>query len=228
VLGAAAEREIPVVPRRTPVVPGFQDDDDDEDEDTGNASVSARSPATPPAHTVDDESRYAPRPPAKRRIVRTLLVALAVLLVTAAGLGAGYAWTRTQYFVGAADGQVAIYTGLPEGIPGLPLSQVYEVQELPVASLPPYYQAQVNAGIEVSSLDAARATVEQLKQTAARCAQPTPAPTPYPSGKPTPKESASTSAKPTGTESATAGASGSGRPTPTLTPTPTALPGQGC
>ena len=63
--------------------------------------------------------------------------------MAAAGLGAGYAWTRTQYFVGAAGDQVAIYQGLPDGIPGLQLSQVYEVQDLPVASLPPYYQAQV-------------------------------------------------------------------------------------
>jgi serine/threonine protein phosphatase PrpC len=229
VLGAADEREIPVVPRRTPVVPGFQDDDDEEDDgeeddEASTASVATRSPGSPPVGTVDDESRYAPRPPAKRRIVRTLLVALVVLLVAAAGLGAGYAWTRTQYFVGASDGQVAIYSGLPDGIPGVPLSQVYEVQDLPVASLPPYYQAQVTAGIEVSSLDGARATVEQLKQAAARCAQPPPKPTPDPTVQPTPKESTSTRPKPTGSASATAAASA--RPTPT--PTPTALPGQGC
>ena len=98
--------------------------------------------------------------------------------MAAAGLGAGYAWTRTQYFVGAAGDQVAIYQGLPDGIPGLQLSQVYEVQDLPVASLPPYYQAQVTAGIEVASVDAARVTVEQLREMARRCAQPTPAPTP--------------------------------------------------
>ena len=102
--------------------------------------------------------------------------------------------------MGAADGQVAIYQGLPDGIPGLPLAQVYEVQPLPVASLPPYYQAQVNAGIEVSSLDAARATVEELKETAARCA-PSPSPSPKPSSTPktgsTPKQSDSATPKPT-------------------------------
>ena len=133
----------------------------------------------PPA-TRDDESRYTPGPPSKRPIVRTLLVGLAIVLVAAAGLGAGYAWTRTQYFVGAAGDQVAIYQGLPDGIPGLQLSQVYEVQDLPVASLPPYYQAQVAAGIEVASVDAARVTVEQLREMARRCAQPTPSPTPRP------------------------------------------------
>ena len=144
VLGAAAEREIPVVARRSPIVPGFGNDDVSDQHD-GEPSTSPKSATAPTRPTVDDdESRYAPGPPAKRRVIRTLLVGLAVLLITAAGLGAGYAWTRTQYFVGAADGQVAIYTGLPDSIPGLSLSQVYEVQQLPVASLPPYYQAQVD------------------------------------------------------------------------------------
>lgn len=232
VLGAAAEREIPVVPRHTPLAP--DDDDQDLEGSEETPATATRSPAAP-AGAADDESRYAPRPPAKGRLVRTLLVGLAVLLVVAAGLGAGYAWTRTQYFVGAADGQVAIYQGLPDGIPGLPLAQVYEVQPLPVASLPPYYQAQVNAGIEVSSLDAARATVEELKETAARCA-PSPSPSPKPSSTPktgsTPKQSDSATPKPTDSASPTS----AGSPTPgvtaqttlTPTPTPTPLPGQGC
>lgn len=189
-LGAAADREIPAAPRRTHVetgVLGFSGADDDSqfDQDRG-AHASAAVPPGTGEPTADDESRYAPRAPAKRRGLRTLLVGLAVLLVTAAGLGAGYAWTRTQYFVGADNAQVAIFQGLPDGIPGLPLSEVYEVQDLPVASLPPYYQAQVIAGIEVADLNAARATVDQLKREAARCARPplTPIPTPTPTGSP--------------------------------------------
>jgi protein phosphatase len=250
VLGAAAERDIPSVPRRSSLVPGLgpdEDDDDEEDENetpaNGAGTVEATGAKTPPA-TRDDESRYAPGPPSKRPIVRTLLVGLAILLVAAAGLGAGYAWTRTQYFVGAAGDQVAIYQGLPDGIPGLQLSQVYEVQDLPVASLPPYYQAQVTAGIEVASVDAARVTIEQLREMARRCAQPTPAPTPRPT--PTPKAPATP--EPTATSSTPAGGKPSGAaPTPTNTtsltitpppptsstaaptaPAPSPLPGQGC
>lgn len=233
-LGAAAIRDIPTVPRRAPGLPASDDDPDAEDLDEedldddrrtgaadGGSASAARSARTV---TADDESRYAPGPPAKRRVVKTLLVCLAVLLVTGAGLGAGYAWTRTQYFVGAADGQVAIYQGLPDGIPGLSLSQVYEVQELPVSTLPPYYQAQVATGIEVSSLAGARATVQQLQDAADRCAQPTPAPKPPPTETP----GASESALPGPTVPITPAPSPTSAPAPAPTPGQTAspLPGQ--
>jgi protein phosphatase len=236
VLGAAAERDIPSVPRRTSLVPGLptdeDDEDDDEEDDTPANGTEATVAKAPPA-TRDDESRYAPGPPARRPIVRTLLVGLAILLVAAAGLGAGYAWTRTQYFVGAAGEQVAIYQGLPDGIPGLQLAQVYEVQDLPVASLPPYYQAQVTAGIEVASVDAARVTVEQLREMARRCAQPTPSPRPSATPRTT------TTPKPTATPSTSTGGAPSGpaatpttsltlAPPSTATPAPSPLPGQGC
>ena len=248
VLGAAAERDIPSVPRRASLLPGLSSDVEDEDEDdeegdeddTPANGTAAKAPAT-----RDDESRYTPGPPSKRPIVRSLLVGLAILLVAAAGLGAGYAWTRTQYFVGAAGEQVAIYQGLPDGIPGLQLSQVYEVQDLPVASLPPYYQAQVTAGIEVASVDAARVTIEQLREMARRCAEPTPTPRPPATPKTTATPTTTATSKPTPTPSGSADrAPSGGAPTPTTsltlapsskpatpaptTPAPSPLPGQGC
>ena len=233
VLGAAAERDIPAVPRRSPLVPGPDASEEDEDDTPANGTEAATIPA--PTATRDDESRYSPGLPSRRPIIRTLLVGLAILLIAAAGLGAGYAWTRTQYFVGAAGDQVAIYQGLPDGIPGLRLAQVYEVQDLPVASLPPYYQAQVTTGIEVASVDAARVTIEELREMARRCTQPTPAPTPGPTtAKPSP--TTTTSGKPTGAASAPAPTtsitispppSTSATAAPT-TPMPSPLPGQGC
>ncbi len=230
VLGAAAERDIPSLPTRPAVVPGF-DRYDDEDLDDALPDPDAEAPAAAAA-THDDESRYAPGPPAKRRFVRTLLVGLAVLLVAGAGLGAGYAWTRTQFFVGAAGDQVAIFQGLPDGIPGLQLSSVYEVQDLPVASLPPYYQAEVAAGIEVAGVDAARVTIQQLREMARRCATPpTASPTPKPSGSATstPKSSATPRATPTPSTSSASSTLTSTPATPApTTPAPTPLPGQGC
>jgi serine/threonine protein phosphatase PrpC len=237
VLGAAAERDIPAVHRRSPLVPGPDRDDDEEDEDEESPSSGAEAAAaTGPSTPHDDESRYAPGPPSRRPIIRTLLVGLAILLVAAAGLGAGYAWTRTQYFVGAAGDQVAIYQGLPDGIPGLQLAQVYEVQDLPVASLPPYYQSQVTAGIEVASVDAARLTVEELREMARRCAQPTPAPVPSTTPKPTPTPTTTAGGKPSGGAStATPTTSMTIKPVPSTsataaptTPAPSPLPGQGC
>ena len=163
-------------------MPGLTSSVDDEDDEDGDDT-----PANGTEATVAKRARHArrrvpvhTRAAVQRPIVRSLLVGLAILLVAAAGLGAGYAWTRTQYFVGAAGDQVAIYQGLPDGIPGLQLSQVYEVQDLPVASCRPTTRTRSRAGIEVASVDAARVTVEQLSEMARRCAEPTPAPSPGP------------------------------------------------
>ena len=79
----------------------------------------------------DDESRYSPRPPHRRRAVRPLAALVAAALIAAAVLGGAYAWTRTQYFVGVAEDQVAIFRGLSDSLPGIKLSSVYEIQPLP-------------------------------------------------------------------------------------------------
>ena len=71
-----------------------------------------------PLVTVDDEARYTPLAPDRRRFIRPLVILLVVVLIAAAGLGSAYAWTRTQYFVGVSGDQVAIYQGLSDGVPG--------------------------------------------------------------------------------------------------------------
>jgi serine/threonine protein phosphatase PrpC len=175
----------------------------------GAAGGGAGGGAAPVPH--EDEARYNPQPPRQRRLVRTLASVLVLVLVAAAGLGAAYAWTRTQFYVGAAGEQVAIFQGLPERVV-VPLSRVYEVQEVPLASLPPFYADQVRAGIEVSSLDSARQTVAELTEASKRCTgtRATPAPSPRPTGGTAPAASAAPtppamSASPSG--SATSGPS---------------------
>ena len=118
-----------------------------------------------------------------------------LVLIAIAGLGTAYAWTRTQYFVGADSDKVAIFQGLSDNLPGLPLSRVYEVQQLAVSQLPPYYQEQVKAKIDVPSLDSARATIAELTAAAERCA-PQPTTSTRPSSTPDSKPSATPSKKP--------------------------------
>ena len=203
VLGAAGERSIPASNGTGRLAAADDEDDDEED-----------GPPAPGGATVDDEARYTPQAPGRRRLFRPLVGLLALLLIAAAGLGAAYAWTRTQFYVGAAGDQVAIYQGLADAVPALSLSRVYEVQPLAVSALPPYYATRVRDNIEVPDLDSARATVAELTAAAERCAaeptaKPTPAPTPTP--RPTPAPSG-----PTATASAVV----------TTSPAPTAAPTQ--
>ncbi len=181
VLGAAADRNQPTAPIGLPGPGGGEVGvaDPPAGPHTGSTAVG------PP---VEDEARYNPQPPARRRLVRPLVGVLVLLLVAGAGLATAWTWTRTQYFVGAAGEQVAIFQGLPDDVV-VPLSRVYEVQPLALAELPAFYAAQVESGIEVSSLDSARQTVTQLTEAARRCAltRPDPSPSPRPTRKPGPK-----------------------------------------
>jgi serine/threonine protein phosphatase PrpC len=168
VLGAAGERTIPALDGQSPPEPA----EDDTDEEVVEPPIPEQ-----PEVAVDDESRYSPQAPSRRRLRRPLLGLLVVLLLAAVGLGSAYAWARTQFYVGAAGEKVAIYQGLTESLPAIPLSRVYEIQPLAVAALPPYYQDKVRGNIEVANLAAARAAVSVLTAEAQRCASPSPSPT---------------------------------------------------
>ena len=211
VLGAADEREIPGQQRRIATADAVPDD--------GDTLVNER------VVVEDDEARYSPRAPHKRRLVRPLVGLLALLLIAGAGLAAAYAWTRTQYYVGAAGDQVAIYQGLSDGLPGVQLSRVYEVQPLAIADLPPYYQEQVRANIDVPTLDSARETIMELTAAAQRCAEqrdatPTPKPTVSGTPKPGPTVTGTPSPRPTVSGTPTAAISR----TPSVSATPNGTP----
>ena len=196
VLGAASEQPI-----RAPGAPRRQLQEDEAIEETLVTRL-ADFETTP-----DDEERYSPQAPNHGRIRRPVIGILVLVLVAVAGLGMAYAWTRTQYFIGTDRDNVAIFQGLSESIPGLSLSRVYEVQQLTVGELPPFYQEQVRARIDVPSLDSARATVAELGEAAKRCTpQPTTSarPSASPRSKASPTPSKKTAGKPTPQPSAPA------------------------
>jgi len=212
VLGAAAERAIPATATKIRA---------DETEDT----VVNDLPAADRPDEPEDEARYNPVPPSGRRYVRPLVGVLVLMLVVAAAVSTAYAWTRTQYFVGVAGEQVAIYQGLSERIPGVQLAHVYEVQPLTVSELPQYYQDKVRASIDVSSLESARQTVTELTEAARRCAAQTPGG--KPSSQPTPTLSGKPTARPSGTPPSGT-ARPSQRPSQRPSPSPTPAPDQSC
>jgi protein phosphatase len=259
VLGAAAELRIPAVETRMRHPGDGVDDAVDEDADelvaarsgatglSGSAPVQpdalvAPAPAPSPsgsagpgasAATIADEERYRPQPPRQRRFLRPLVALVVLSLVVGAGLASAYAWTRTQFFVGASNDQVAIFQGLSDGIPGVPLSRVYEVQPLAVSALPPYYQERVRSNIDALSLSAARETVGELSEAATRCAivargrptrTPAPAPTRTASPKTDPASTAQASPRPTSSPTTPASLDAS---TP-LSTAPAPAPGSNC
>src|SRR5690606_5234611 len=96
---------------------------------------------------------------------RRWVTVVAVLLVVA-GLGvaawAGYRWTQTQYYVGVADGQVAVFRGIPEKAGPVTLSTPIELTGTRVADLPGYVVDRLETTIPARSLDDARARAERL------------------------------------------------------------------
>ena len=105
----------------------------------------------------------------KRRlpIVTAILVVLVVVI-----LGGGFAaWTYTQhqYFVGASDGQVAIFRGVNQQVAGISLSSVYRRTGIPIAQVTMDDRQQVMSTITASSLGQADKIVSSIRQGVQKC-----------------------------------------------------------
>lgn len=160
-VGAAAEQPRPrrAGTRRTAEHPAIRDPDDDEDHGGLDPDIDP------------EEARYAPR--AERRFPRTrrLLVLVLVLALLAAGVWYAYEWSQNQFYVAESDGNVAIYRGVEQDLPGLTLTSVEDRTDLPVADLPDFAQARVADGITANNLADAEAIVASLDEQARDCAR---------------------------------------------------------
>jgi serine/threonine protein phosphatase PrpC len=103
------------------------------------------------------------------RIVRRTLGGLVVLAVLGIGAYAAWAWTKTQYYVAADGGRVAIYRGVAQDVGPLRLSRVDDVTSVLVADLPTDLQGSVERSIVADDLTDARFKVEMLRAEAVRC-----------------------------------------------------------
>ncbi len=98
------------------------------------------------------------------------MIALAVLAVVGGGLYGGYAWTQTQYYVGARGDHVAVYRGIDQKLVGLSLSKVHnDRNDIKLKYLPSYQQKQVQDTIAVSSLGQADDKADELAKQASVC-----------------------------------------------------------
>lgn len=119
--------------------------------------------------------RGAGPPPGSGRVKR-LLAVLTGALVLAAVVAAG-AWLifSRAWFVGAADGEVAIFQGLPEEVAGIALYRISERSGVALTDLPPLQRQRVVNGVTTASLGEAQQTVATYRENAAE-AQPVPDP----------------------------------------------------
>jgi PPM family protein phosphatase len=97
------------------------------------------------------------------RAVRLAGITAALLVVLAAGLWAAWSWTQEQYFVGEQDGLVTIYRGVSQDLGPVVLSQSEEQTDLPVSSLPSFYQGQVRRTLSADDRDDADRLVADLR-----------------------------------------------------------------
>ena len=86
-----------------------------------------------------------------------IIVGVVALLAALAGTAAvGYLWSQTRYYLGIDDGQVAIYQGVPTNLFGFELSHPVEDTGISVADLPQNWRTQLDQGIMVDDIEAAR------------------------------------------------------------------------
>jgi protein phosphatase len=187
--------------------------------DGGNpATRAAQLPTGNATRSADDGPD--PRRRARRlRRRRALVVTAAVVTLLAVGGTTGYAWTQRQYYVGVADGNVAIYRGVDANIAGARLSHVTERVDLAVTVLPDFERKRVADGIHASGLAAARLIVDRLRTALPPCPA-RPAATKPPTKSPTKPPTKSPTKSPTrpATQPPTL-------PSPTPSPSVTCTPG---
>jgi protein phosphatase len=106
--------------------------------------------------------RYAPRAPGRYAWLSRLLVIAVVVGVAWILAAAAWSWSQQQFFVGEQDGTVVIYRGVDTSLPGVDLSHPYETTNVELDRLSDFEAQNVREGIDATSLDDARKTVESL------------------------------------------------------------------
>jgi serine/threonine protein phosphatase PrpC len=107
-------------------------------------------------------------PSARRRPVRTLLVAVAVLVVLVAGAVGTYTWALGHSFVGVHgtgdDEQVAVFRGLDVSIVGFDFYELDRDTGLALADLTPAARSRVRGGITADDPQDADRILDALRQ----------------------------------------------------------------
>ncbi|CAM5786775.1 PP2C family protein-serine/threonine phosphatase [Cellulomonas persica] len=128
------------------------------DDEAGGAPPAGTDPGDDEDSDDSDE-----QPTARSRRGRAAIAGAVALALVVAVLGGGYAWTRTQYFVGVHDGEVAIFRGVPEAVGPVALSQVVERTGVAVDDIASQYvRERVYQTIHADDRESARLLVDEI------------------------------------------------------------------
>jgi protein phosphatase len=155
--------------------PGQGDPDSDDSDDADTAELEAET--APP-----------------RRIRRRIAVTLGAVVVVVGGLVGLYAWSQTQYFVGASANKVTIFKGVNMSLAGAHLYHPVHTSEVAVGDLVSTARDKVRAGLSADSRSGAEKIISNLNSSellpVCPTATPTPTPTPIASPSLSPSRSA--------------------------------------
>ncbi|GAC1439349.1 MAG: Stp1/IreP family PP2C-type Ser/Thr phosphatase [Mycobacteriales bacterium] len=135
----------------------------------------------PPTRAIPLPAQSEPRRHSRRLALLAAVVAAGLL----GGAAAGWAYVRSQYYVGAAGPQVAVFRGVSGTVAGVGLSSVAERSDLRTDQLDDLDAARVEKGIVAKNRTDARRILERLKSLACPVSvvrvTPSPAAVPVPS-----------------------------------------------
>jgi protein phosphatase len=109
----------------------------------------------------DQDEGGAGRPRRRLPVVKSILAVLIIVII-----GGGYAawrYTQAQYYVGASNGQVAIFRGVNQELAGISMSKVYQPTGIPLSHVAANDLTLVQSTITASSLADARQTVQTIR-----------------------------------------------------------------
>jgi PPM family protein phosphatase len=114
------------------------------------------------------ESDPDPRPGRWRWLKISSLVLLGLTAV-AGGSYAAYTWSQQQYYVGEANGHVAIYQGVSQNIGPWELSHVVDQSDIALRDLPEFYRSKLDSTVSTTHVEESRRLVTDLRVQAIKC-----------------------------------------------------------
>ncbi|MBC7557815.1 MAG: serine/threonine-protein phosphatase [Dermatophilaceae bacterium] len=103
------------------------------------------------------------------RWVKVLSLVLLGLIAVAGGGYAAYTWSQQQYYVGEANGHVAIYAGVAQKIGPWELSHVVDQSDIALSDLPDFYRSKLDSTVSTTHVEESRRLVTDLRVQAIRC-----------------------------------------------------------